>query len=75
MYDSGNKSVSAPGRNADEVAKRKGLLPPQKLDPDELRKFVRDQNVVHFKKCLKEVSDEKQRQILLQLLAEELAKE
>jgi hypothetical protein len=42
--------------------------------PEALGKFVREQNIAHFKKCLSEAADETQRQIILKLLASELAK-
>lgn len=41
---------------------------------DTLGKFISEQNVAHYRKCLAETADEKQRQILLKLLAGELAK-
>jgi hypothetical protein len=44
------------------------------LPPEVLDKFVCERNIAHFKKCLSETSDEKQRQILQKLLAHELAK-
>jgi hypothetical protein len=42
--------------------------------PEALGKFISEQNIAHFRKCLSETADEKQRKILLQLLADELAK-
>jgi hypothetical protein len=42
--------------------------------PEALGRFVREQNIAHFRKCLSEAADETQRQILLKLLADELAK-
>jgi hypothetical protein len=41
---------------------------------DTIGKFVHDQNVAHFRKCLKETTDEARRQVLLQLLADELTR-
>lgn len=74
MDGSGHKSISASGRKVEEAASQERSLPSQKGQSDELSKFVRDQNVAHFKKCLKEATDEKQQQVLLQLLADELAR-
>lgn len=62
VYGSGHKT----GRMTEEAATQG--------DPDTLRKFVHDQNVAHFRKCLKEATDEVQRQVLLKLLADELAR-
>jgi hypothetical protein len=42
--------------------------------PEALGKFIREQNIAHFKKCLSETADETQRQVLLKLLASEMAK-
>lgn len=42
--------------------------------PEALGRFISEQNTAHFRKCLSETADEKQRQILLKLLANELAK-
>ncbi len=42
--------------------------------PEALGKFIREQNIAHFRKCLSEAVDETQREILLKLLASELAK-
>ena len=39
-----------------------------------LGKFISEQNISHYRKCLTETDDEKQRQILLKLLADELAR-
>lgn len=44
------------------------------VPPEVLGKFISEQNIAHFRKCLSETADEKQRQILLKLLANELAK-
>ncbi len=41
--------------------------------PEAIEKFIGEQNIAHYKKCLAETSDEKQRQILQKLLADELA--
>jgi len=41
---------------------------------DALGKFISEQNIAHFRKCLAESADEKQRRILLMLLAGELVK-
>lgn len=42
--------------------------------PEALGKFVSEQNIAHYRKCLTETADEKRRQILLKLLADELAR-
>jgi hypothetical protein len=42
--------------------------------PEAIEKFIGEQNIAHYKKCLAETSNEKQRQILEKLLADELAK-
>ena len=38
-----------------------------------LGKFVREQNIAHYRKCLAEATDQKRRQVLLRLLAGELS--
>jgi len=47
--------------------------PLPKKSADTLGKFVSEQNIAHYRKCLAETADAKQRKILLQLLAGELA--
>lgn len=47
--------------------------PPNNL-PEALGKFISEQNIAHYRKCLTETDDEKQRQVLLKLLADELAR-
>ena len=37
--------------------------------------FVRDQNILHYRRLLARVTDESQRQLLLNLLADEEAKQ
>jgi hypothetical protein len=49
-------------------------LPSPKTSDESLGKFVSEQNIAHYRKCLTETADEKQRQVLLKLLAGELAK-
>jgi CHASE2 domain-containing sensor protein len=39
-----------------------------------LTKFVHDQNLAHYRRCLAATTDAGQRKVLLQLLASELAK-
>ena len=39
-----------------------------------LGKFISEQNIAHYRKCLAETADEKQRTILQDLLTDELAK-
>lgn len=48
--------------------------PPPNDSPEALCKFISEQNIAHYKKCLTETANEEQRQILLKLLADELAK-
>ena len=47
---------------------------PPNNSPEALGKFISEQNIAHYRKCLTETDDEKQRQILLKLLADELAR-
>ena len=71
MYGSGQRDGQA---DSGEVA---GLLrptPPKKMSPDDLGKFIREENLAHFKKCLAETTDETRRRILRELIAGELAK-
>jgi hypothetical protein len=42
--------------------------------PEALGKFIIEQNIAHYKKCLAQTFDERQRQVLQKLLADELAK-
>jgi hypothetical protein len=42
--------------------------------PEALAKFIIERNIAHYKKCLAQTSDERQRQVLQKLLADELAK-
>ena len=44
-----------------------------KTPAEALGEFIREQNIAHYRKCLTESADEKQRQILRILLAGELA--
>jgi hypothetical protein len=39
-----------------------------------LGNFVSEQNIAHYRKCLTETADERRRQILLKLLADELTR-
>jgi hypothetical protein len=48
--------------------------PPPNNSPEALGKFISEQNIAHYRKCLTETDDAKQRQILLKLLADELAR-
>ena len=59
-----------------EIAMQERSLPSRPLpkkSADTLGKFVSEQNIAHYRKCLAETADAKQRKILLQLLAGELA--
>lgn len=49
-------------------------LPPSKRPPEVLGKFISEQNIALYRKCLTETDDENRRQVLLKLLADELAK-
>jgi hypothetical protein len=48
--------------------------PPPSNSPEALGKFISEQNIAHYRKCLTEMGEEKQRKILLKLLADELAR-
>src|ERR1035437_1706936 len=56
------------------IAMQGHSLPSPKTSDESLGKFVSEQNIAHYRKCLAERADEKQRQVLLKLLAGELAK-
>lgn len=71
MYGSGQRRDRADRLGVAEV-RRPSLLP--KKSPNDLGKFIREQNLAHFKKCLTETADETRRQILRELIAGELAK-
>ncbi len=47
---------------------------PPANSPEALGKFISEQNIAHYRKCLTETDDEKQRQILRKFLADELAR-
>lgn len=49
-------------------------LPSPNISPEALRKFICEQNIAHYRKCLEETAEEKRRQTLLELLADELAR-
>jgi hypothetical protein len=57
-----------------KIAMQGHSLPSPKTSDESLGKFVSEQNIAHYRKCLAETADEKQRQVLLKLLAGELAK-
>jgi hypothetical protein len=48
--------------------------PPLPSESEALAKFVHDENILHYRKCLAVSTDGTQRKILLELLADELAK-
>jgi hypothetical protein len=71
MYGSGQR------RDRADNPKVAGLLRPSpspKNASDDLARFIREQNLAHFKKCLTETTDETRRQILRELIAGQLAR-
>lgn len=56
------------------IAMQEQSLPPSNRPPEALGKFISEQNIALYRKCLTETDDEKRRQVLLKLLADELAK-
>ena len=58
----------------ERIAMQVHSSPPPNNSPEALGKFVCEQNIAHYRKCLTETADEERRQILLKLLADELAR-